>query len=113
MERTIILDDVLFDFDKSTIKPEAASILDRLVVFMNENKDKKVNLSGHTDSIGTEAYNQKLSERRAASVKSYLTKKGIDASRVSAQGFGETKPIADNKTKEGRAKNRRVEIKVD
>jgi OOP family OmpA-OmpF porin len=79
---------------------------------MNENKDKRVNLSGHTDSIGTEAYNQKLSERRAASVKNYLTKKGIDAGRISAQGFGETKPIADNKTKEGRAKNRRVEIKV-
>lgn len=113
MERTIILDDVLFDFDKSTIKPEAAAILDRLVAFMNENKDKRVNLAGHTDSIGTEAYNQKLSERRANSVASYITKKGIDASRVTAQGFGETKPIADNKTREGRAKNRRVEIKVN
>jgi OOP family OmpA-OmpF porin len=113
VERTIILDDVLFDFDKSTIKPEAAAILDRLVVFMNENKDKRVNLSGHTDSIGTDAYNQKLSERRAASVKNYLTKKGVDTSRISSQGFGETKPIADNKTKEGRAKNRRVEIKVN
>ncbi len=113
VERTISLDDVLFDFDKSTIKPEAAAILDRLVAFMNENKDKKVNLSGHTDSIGTEAYNQKLSERRANSVKAYIVKKGIDASRISAQGFGETKPIADNKTKAGRAKNRRVEIKVN
>jgi OmpA-OmpF porin, OOP family len=113
VERTIILDDVLFDFDKSTIKPEAAAILDRLVAFMNENKDKKVNLSGHTDSIGTDAYNQKLSERRANSVKAYIVKKGVDDSRVAAQGFGETKPIADNKTKEGRAKNRRVEIKVN
>src|SRR6266568_151200 len=64
VERTIILDDVLFDFDKSTIKPEAAQILDRLVAFMNENKDKKVALSGHTDNIGTEAYNLKLSDRR-------------------------------------------------
>ena len=113
VERTIILDDVLFDFDKSTIKPEAGAILDRLVAFMNENKDKKVNLSGHTDNIGTDAYNQKLSERRANSVRAYIVKKGVDASRVSAQGFGETKPIADNKTKEGRAKNRRVEIKVN
>ena len=112
MERTIILDDVLFDFDKSNIKPEAAVILDRLVVFMNENKDKRVNLSGYTDSIGTEKYNQALSERRANSAKDYITKKGVDSSRVSAQGFGETKPIADNKTAEGRAKNRRVEIKV-
>ena len=101
-----------YDFDKSNIKPEAASILDRLVAFMNENKDKRVNLSGHTDSIGTERYNQSLSERRANSARDYITKKGVDGSRVSAQGFGETKPIADNKTKEGRSKNRRVEIKV-
>jgi OOP family OmpA-OmpF porin len=113
VERTIILDDVLFDFDKTNIKPEAAAILDRLVAFMNENKDKRVALSGHTDSIGTEKYNQGLSERRAASVKNYLVKKGVDTSRVTSQGFGESKPIADNKTKEGRAKNRRVEIKVN
>lgn len=103
---------MLFDFDKSNIKPEAASILDRLVTFMEENRDKKVNLAGHTDSIGTEAYNRALSERRVNSVKQYLVKKGVDASRISGQGFGESKPIADNKTREGRAKNRRVEIKV-
>jgi OOP family OmpA-OmpF porin len=113
VERTIILDDVLFDFDRSNIKPEAAAILDRLVAFMNENKDKKVNLSGHTDNVGTEAYNQRLSERRANSVRDYISKKGVDTSRISAQGFGESKPIADNKTREGRAKNRRVEIKVN
>jgi OOP family OmpA-OmpF porin len=113
VERTIILDDVLFDFDKSNIKPEGAAILDRLVAFMNENKDKRVTLSGHTDSIGTEKYNQGLSDRRWHSVRDYLVKKGVNASRVSGQGFGETKPIADNKTKEGRAKNRRVEIKVN
>lgn len=104
---------MLFDFDKSTIKPEAGAILDRLVVFMNENKDKKVSLSGHTDSVGTDAYNQKLSERRVNSVRSYVVKKGVDAGRISGQGFGETKPIADNKTKDGRAKNRRVEVKVN
>src|SRR6266542_3705085 len=113
VERTIILDDVLFDFDKSNVKPEAAAILDRLVAFMNENKDKKASLSGHTDSIGTEAYNQALSERRVNSVRDYVVKKGVDSSRVSGQGFGESKPIADNKTREGRAKNRRVEIKVN
>jgi len=104
---------VLFDFDKSTIKPEAAQILDRLVAFMNENKDKTVNLGGHTDSIGTEAYNMGLSNRRWMSVKDYVVKKGVDGSRVSGQGFGESKPIADNKTAQGRAKNRRVEIKVN
>jgi len=113
VERTIILDDVLFDFDKSNVKPEAAAILDRLVSFMNENKDKNASLSGHTDNVGAEAYNQALSERRVGSVKDYVVKKGVDGSRVSGQGFGESKPIADNKTREGRAKNRRVEIKVN
>ena len=113
VERTIILDDVLFDFDKSTIKPEAAQILDRLVAFMNENKDKKAALAGFTDNIGTEAYNLKLSDRRWMSVRDYVVKKGVDGGRVSGQGFGESKPIADNKTAEGRAKNRRVEIKVN
>jgi len=87
--------------------------LDRLISFMNENKDKKVNLSGHTDSVGSEAYNQKLSERRVSSVRDYVVKKGVDSGRVSGQGFGESKPIADNKTREGRSKNRRVEIKVN
>jgi outer membrane protein OmpA-like peptidoglycan-associated protein len=113
VERTIILDDVLFDFDKSNIKPEAGAILDRLVAFMRENKGRKAALSGHTDSIGTDAYNQKLSERRTNSVRNYVVKKGVESGRISSQGFGESKPIADNKTKEGRAKNRRVEIKVN
>lgn len=113
VERTIILDDVLFDFDKSNVKPEAAAILDRLVAFMKENSDKKANLSGHTDNVGSDAYNQALSERRTASVKDYVVGKGVDGGRISGQGFGESKPIADNKTAEGRAKNRRVEIKVN
>ena len=113
VERTIILDDVLFDFDKSTLKPETTQILDRLIVFMTENKDKRANLAGHTDSVGNEAYNQRLSERRVNSVREYVVQKGIDSGRVSGQGLGESKPIAENKTAEGRAKNRRVEIKVN
>lgn len=112
VERTIILDHLLFDFDKTAIKPDGQKILDRLVAFLKENPDKKVDLEGHTDSIGSEKYNQRLSERRAASVKTYLVTKGIDPARIAARGFGETKPIAENKTKEGRAKNRRVEIKI-
>ena len=107
------MDDVLFDFDRSTVKPEAAQILDRLVVFMNENKDKRANLAGYTDNVGTDAYNQRLSERRVNSVREYIVGKGVDSGRVAGQGFGESKPIADNKTAEGRAKNRRVEIKVN
>jgi OOP family OmpA-OmpF porin len=112
VERTIILDNVLFDFDKTAIKPDGAKILDRLVQFLNENPARKVELEGHTDWIGTEKYNQGLSERRAASVMNYLTQKGIDAGRITTRGFGEAQPIADNKTREGRAKNRRVEVKV-
>lgn len=112
VERTIILDHVLFDFDKTGIKPDGAKILDRLAKFLNENPDKKVDLEGHTDWIGTEKYNQGLSERRAAAVKNYLMKKGIDPSRIATRGFGKRKPIADNKTEAGRAKNRRVEVQV-
>jgi len=112
VERTIILDHVLFDFDKTAIKPDGAKILDRLVAFLKENPDKKVDLEGHTDWIGTDKYNQGLSERRANSVKSHLTKNGVDAGRIAMRGFGKTKPIADNKTSDGRAKNRRVEVKV-
>jgi OOP family OmpA-OmpF porin len=111
-EPTIVLDDVLFDFDRSNVKPEAAVILDRLVVFLNENKTKSVALSGYTDNVGTEKYNQGLSDRRVTAVRDYIVKKGVDANRVSGRGFGESKPIADNKTTEGRAKNRRVEITV-
>jgi OOP family OmpA-OmpF porin len=112
VERTIILDNVLFDFDKTAVKPDGAKILDRLIVFLKENSDKRVDLEGHTDSVGTDQYNQNLSERRAASVKDYLTTRGVAASRITTKGFGESKPIADNKTADGRAKNRRVEIKV-
>ena len=82
------------------------------MAFMQENKNSKVELSGHTDWTGTEAYNQKLSERRVASVQKYVVGKGVDAGRISGRGYGESKPIADNRTREGRAKNRRVEVKV-
>jgi OOP family OmpA-OmpF porin len=101
-----------FDFDKSALKPAGKARLDELV-----GKLKAVNLEviiavGHTDSIGTKAYNQKLSERRAGAVKDYLVSKGIPASRIHTEGKGEMQPVADNRTREGRAKNRRVEIEV-
>jgi OOP family OmpA-OmpF porin len=111
-ERTIILDNVLFDFDKTSVKPDGAKVLDRLIAFLKENRDSKVELEGHTDSVGSDQYNQGLSERRAASVRDYVVKGGVDKGRLSTRGFGESKPIADNKTADGRAKNRRVEIKV-
>jgi outer membrane protein OmpA-like peptidoglycan-associated protein len=112
VERTIILDNVLFDFDKTAVKPDGAKILDRLVEFMKENPNRGADLEGHTDSIGADQYNLGLSEKRATAVREYLVKKGVDSKRLTTRGLGETKPIADNKTKDGRAKNRRVEIKV-
>ena len=104
--------DAFFDFDKSVLKPEGKAKLDDLV-----NKVKAINLEviiavGHTDWIGTDAYNQKLSVRRAEAVKAYLVSKGIEKNRIYTEGKGEKQPIADNRTKEGRAKNRRVEIEV-
>jgi OOP family OmpA-OmpF porin len=80
---------------------------------MNENKDKRADLAGYTDNVGSEAYNQRLSERRVAAVRDYVVTKGVESGRISGQGFGESKPIAENKTADGRAKNRRVEIKVN
>ena len=111
-EKVTFAADVLFDFDKSVIKPEGRSKLDDISA-----KAKGVNLEvviaiGHADSTGSDAYNQRLSVRRAESVKAYLVSKGIEANRVYTEGKGEKQPVADNKTREGRAKNRRVEIEV-
>jgi OmpA-OmpF porin, OOP family len=104
--------DAFFDFDKSVLKPEGKAKLDDLV-----DKVKSINLEviiavGHTDSVGTDTYNQKPSIRRAEAVKAYLVSKGIEKNRVYTEGKGEKQPVADNKTAEGRAKNRRVEIEV-
>ena len=104
--------DAFFDFDKSVLKPEGKAKLDDLV-----GKIKGINLEviiavGHTDAVGSDSYNQKLSVRRSESVKSYLVSKGIEKKRVYTEGKGEKQPVADNKTSEGRAKNRRVEIEV-
>ena len=79
---------------------------------MKENPSYKLSINGHTDNVGNAEKNQKLSEDRAAAVKAYLESKGVDASRLSSAGFGQDQPVADNKTKAGRAKNRRVEFKV-
>lgn len=112
--KTVTLEaDTYFDFDKSNLKPEGKSTLNALVGDMGDlNSVANIEVVGHTDSIGTEEYNMGLSERRAATVKSYLSDKGIPSDKIETDGMGESNPIATNKTREGRAKNRRVEVTV-
>lgn len=101
-----------FDFDKATLRPEASEKLDHATAIMTEHAGIRVNVEGHTDSVGSDAYNQKLSERRVHSVVDYLVGKGIDASRLNPVGYGEGRPAATNDTAEGRAQNRRVDLIV-
>jgi len=104
--------DAFFDFDKSVLKPEGRAKLDDLVSKIRDVNLEVIIAVGHTDSIGSDSYNQRLSVRRAEAVKAYLVTKGIERNRVYTEGKGEKQPVADNRTKEGRAKNRRVEIEV-
>ncbi len=104
--------DAFFDFDKSVLKPEGKAKLDGLVDKIKAIKLEVVIAVGHTDSVGSDAYNQKLSVRRAEAVKAYLVTKGIEKNRIYTEGKGERSPVADNKTAAGRAKNRRVEVEV-
>ncbi len=106
----IILEGITFDVNKSTIKPESEATLMKALKTLETYTDISVEIGGHTDSDGSAKSNQKLSEARAESVKAWLVNKGIDASRISTKGYGEDKPIADNKTKEGKQKNRRIEF---
>ena len=105
-----VLERVLFDFDKYNVKPQFYHFLDEAAVVFEKNPGLRVRIEGHTDNIGTAAYNKKLSLRRANAVMDYLVKKGIAKDRLCAEGFGFTQPIATNKTKEGRALNRRVQL---
>ena len=104
--------DAFFDFNKSVLKPEAKAKLDDLTGKLKGITLEVIIAVGHTDAIGSDAYNQKLSVRRAEAVKAYLVTKGIEPNRIYTEGKGKKQPVADNKTAEGRAKNRRVEIEV-
>jgi OOP family OmpA-OmpF porin len=108
----LTVSDVFFEFDRADLKPSALADLSRVAAFLREHPDRNVVLEGHTDSLGTEHYNEELSQRRAASVKSYLVAQGVDPSRLMSQGFGEGFPIASNDSEGGRQQNRRVEMLV-
>ena len=111
-EKVTYAADAFFDFDKSIVKPEGKAKLDELVNALSGLDTEVIVAVGHTDWIGTDAYNQKLSERRANAVKAYLVSKGVPAEKIFTEGKGKRQPIANNKTNQGRAKNRRVEVEV-
>ncbi|MGA7180038.1 MAG: OmpA family protein [Thiobacillaceae bacterium] len=108
--KKLVLEGVNFDNDKATLHPEALATLDRAAVALKEWGDVKVEIAGYTDSRSTNQHNMKLSQRRAEAVRDYLISKGVDADRLTAKGYGDSRPIADNDTEEGRLKNRRVEL---
>lgn len=109
---SVVLEDVRFELNSSELTPDSSASLNKVVTAMNDYPDLRIEIQAHTDSMGEASYNQSLSEKRAASVRDYLIAKGIAADRMVAKGYGETSPIADNGTREGRAQNRRVELKV-
>jgi outer membrane protein OmpA-like peptidoglycan-associated protein len=110
--RKIVLRGVNFDFDKATIRADARAVLDEAVSTLKQAGGIAVIAEGHTDGKGTDAYNQKLSERRAKAVRDYLVAGGVAASRIQVEGFGESRPVATNDTADGRAQNRRVELRI-
>lgn len=107
-----VLVGINFDFNKATIKPESLPVLNNAVEILLKNPDVKVEIQGHTDNIGSEQYNQKLSLERAIAVKNFFVAKGVASNRLTTVGYGKTKPIADNNSEQGRSLNRRIELKV-
>jgi outer membrane protein OmpA-like peptidoglycan-associated protein len=111
-DRLDIIESVYFKTDRAEIEPRSFALLDSVVAVLQAHDQLRIQVEGHTDSQGGEAYNKKLSQRRAEAVVAYLTKKGLDPARLTPIGIGEELPIADNRTKEGRAQNRRVVFTV-
>ncbi len=110
--KVITLKNVLYDTGKATFRPASYAALDDLVDAMKTKSTMKIEIGGHTDDVGEADINQKLSEARANAVRDYLIKKGIEAERVTAVGYGETRPIATNESEDGRQKNRRTEVRI-
>lgn len=111
-QTVVVLNDVHFEFDSAKLTGGARRVLDRVVLGMKSQADLRVEIGGHTDALGTNAYNQSLSQRRATAVRDFLVDRGVDGSRLTVEGYGENNPVADNETEEGRARNRRVEFTV-
>lgn len=111
-EKVSFASEALFDFDQSTLKPQGKAALDQLLGQLTGMDLEVIVTVGHTDAVGSDAYNQKLSQRRAEAVKAYLVAQGVETNRVYTEGKGETQPVADNTTAAGRAKNRRVTVEV-
>jgi outer membrane protein OmpA-like peptidoglycan-associated protein len=112
LPKTYTLDNVFFDTGKSTLRSKSFDELNELVDVLNYNNNMVIEISGHTDNVGDETGNQRLSESRAKAVRAYLLKNGIDPERVKAVGHGESQPIAPNSTEEGKQKNRRTEVRI-
>lgn len=110
--QAIVLENILFEKSSAVLLPESYTELNKLLQFMNDDSEIRIEIAGHTSSDGDDAYNMKLSQDRANSVATYLINKGIDKTRIVAKGYGETMPVASNDTEEGRRLNRRVEFKI-
>ena len=110
--KTFVLEDVNFESGKAALEPESFPVLDELVAYLNRKDDEKIEVGGHTDIVGSAGSNLKLSDDRANTVRAYLLTKGIDPARVTAKGYGLSQPVSDNKSEEGRAQNRRTEVKI-
>ena len=108
----VTLGDVLFAFNKAELSAQAGPRLDKLANFLKQFPDRKLLIEGYTDSVGSDSYNQDLSDRRAQAVRDALVQRGVDTSRITARGYGKAHPVADNASPEGRAMNRRVEIVI-
>ncbi|PIR26290.1 MAG: hypothetical protein COX62_02750 [Deltaproteobacteria bacterium CG_4_10_14_0_2_um_filter_43_8] len=110
--KVVLLKDINFAFDRADLLPSAVTLLEENLELLQKDPNLLVRIEGHCDYLGSDAYNQNLSERRAASVRNYFVGQGLDFSRFAIFGYGRTRPIAPNDTDEGRAKNRRVELKI-
>ncbi len=110
-EEEIVLEGITFEFNSDIIRPSSYPVLDNAVQLLREHPTVRVEIAGHTDWVGTDAYNLSLSQRRAESVRNYLVSHGIENSRLIAQGYGESQPIADNRIESGRSQNRRIEFR--